>query len=76
MAKIVGKIVVIETQSPCDDDPLMDVLGVFDTVEEAKSYVTQYIKDNDLPIDEVRDRGDEFRMVGQHGSTTWKFVVS
>ncbi|MNC21824.1 hypothetical protein D3C75_698100 [compost metagenome] len=76
MAKIVGKIVVIETQRPCDDDQSMDMLGVFDTIEEAKSYVTQYIKDNDLPIDEVRDRGDEFRMVGQYGSTTWSFFVS
>lgn len=76
MAKIEGKIVVIETQRPCDDDSSTDMLGVFDTVEEAKLYVTQYIKDNDLPIDKVRDRGMEFRMDGQHGSTTWEFLVS
>lgn len=76
MSKIVGKIVVIETQNPCDDDPMMDMLGVFDTIEEAKSYVTQYLKDNDFPVDEVRDRGDEFRHTGQYGSTTWEFKVS
>lgn len=75
MAKIVGKVVVTETNQG-DDTPLVTLVGVFDDITEAESYVKNVFVVNDLPFEDIRQYKDQWVLGDDDGSTTWTFYIS